>query len=281
MKAVLKRIPPVVRVYERTATAWRWYAKTRWPLAALRRLNAAVRAISATTHRWQLELDYRIPPMPEWYDQFIGVHYHWRELRQPFTWERGIFNLLVIREGARVLDLCCGGGFFTYYCYSGRASEVVAIDFDQTAIAHARRYNQAPNIRFDIVDIRAGLPDGDFNNIVWDGAIEHFTESEIANIIARLKPLLVHDGILSGHTIQAAPHGLSHHEHEYEFTSREDLARFFTPHFEHVLVLETVYSERHNLYFFASDAPLPLDGAMLRVDQSNLARPSAQPNVAV
>lgn len=280
MRKLLKRIPLAVRLYERTGITLRRYAKTHWPLAVLRHVNAAVRSVSETTHRWQLELDYRIEPMPEWYDHFIGVHYHWRELRQPFTWERGVFNLLMMRQGARVLDLCCGSGFFSYYCYSGRASEVVAVDFDQKAIAHARRYNQAPNIRFDVVDIRSRLPEGQFDNIVWDAAIEHFTVHEIASIVGPLKNHLTANGILSGHTIQALPRGPGHHEHEYEFKSREDLARFFTSHFKHVQVFETVYPERHNLYFFASDAPPPFDDMMLRIDSSNDVHLPTEPNVA-
>jgi hypothetical protein len=36
-----------------------------------------------------------------------------------------------------------------------------------------------------------------------------------------------------------------------------DLKRFLSPHFKNVTVFETVYAERHNLYFWASDSVLP------------------------
>lgn len=35
--------------------------------------------------------------------------------------------------------------------------------------------------------------------------------------------------------------------------------RFLTPHFTNVRVFETIYPDRHNLYFWASDASIPFD----------------------
>jgi hypothetical protein len=51
---------------------------------------------------------------------------------------------------------------------------IVALDFDEDAIPHARRYNSAPNITFIKQDIRAGLPEGPFDNIVWDACDRAF-----------------------------------------------------------------------------------------------------------
>ena len=48
--------------------------------------------------------------------------------------------------------------------------------------------------------------------------------------------------------------------HEYEFKNKEDLRRFFTPHFKFVKVWETIYPTRHNLYFAASQSEIsPFD----------------------
>ncbi len=245
------------------------YAKT--PLPLLRRLNAVMRTATAMTHRWQLELEWGVPPLPEWFDHFIDQQC-WTA---PFPWERGIFNLIAMRQGARVLDMCCGDGFFDRRFYAGRAREIIAADIDPRAIRHARRYNAAPNIHYQVGDVRAGLPAGPFDNVVWDAAIEHFTEAEIADVLSRIKRELRPGGVLSGYTIQAMAHGASHPDHEYEFSSKVDLARFFTPHFQHVQVLETVYPDRHNLYVFASDEVLPLDRALLSVDGANRASLSA------
>ena len=199
---------------------------------------------------------------PEWFDTFIGQHYSWRATGLSYAWERGIFNLLAIPHRARVLELCCGGGFFTRQFYAARAAEVVAVDFDPAAIAFASRYNAAPNVRFDLCDIRAAMPDGPFDNVVWDAAIEHFTEEEIADIIGRIRSRLKSGGVLSGHTIKERTEGLSHPDHEREFTSRDDMASVLRPHFRYVQVLETDHGERVNYYFWASDADLPLPGAL-------------------
>lgn len=63
-------------------------------------------------------------------------------------------------------------------------------------------------------------------------------------------------GILSGHTIVEQKGG-SLKQHEYEFADKEDLKRFFVPYFKNVIVWETIYEDRHNLYFMASDGELP------------------------
>ena len=85
------------------------------------------------------------------------------------------------------------------------------------------------------------MPEGVFDNIVWDAAIEHFTEAEIADLMANIKKRLTPVGILSCFTIVERLDGkksLSHHEHE--FKSKDDLARFFRPHFRDVRVFETI-----------------------------------------
>jgi len=136
---------------------------------------------------------------------------------------------------------------------------VLSVDFDPKAIAHARRYFRAANVKYDVADIRKDLPSGQFDNIVWDGAIEHFTEEEIAALMTQIRARLKSSGVHSGYTIIEEAHGKGHHEHEYEFKSREDLARILKPHFRNVLVLQTDYPSRRNLYWFASDSELPFD----------------------
>lgn len=215
----------------------------RWCASAYRRLCLA---------QWGLL------PLPEFFEHKIGVFWSWTASRRPHFVERGAFNLLVMNQGCRVLELCCGDGFNAHHFYSIRAASVLSVDFDPKAINYARRNFKAPNVSYEIADIRTQMPAGTFDNVIWDTAIEHFTESEIAAIMANIKRRLTSDGVLSGHTIVEQPDGkkmLVHHE--YEFKSKEDLARFFTPHFKNVRVFETIYPERHNLYFWASDADLP------------------------
>jgi cyclopropane fatty-acyl-phospholipid synthase-like methyltransferase len=169
---------------------------------------------------------------------------------------------LALEPGCNVLELCCGDGFNAHYFYSIRAGSILSVDFDPKAVNYANKHFSAPNVSYALADIRTQMPEGTFDNIVWDAAIEHFTETEIASVMADIKKRLRPDGILSGFTIVERTDGkkmLVHHE--YEFKSKEDLARFFLPHFKNVKVFETIYPDRHNLYFWASDGIVPfMDG---------------------
>ena len=113
---------------------------------------------------------------------------------------------------------------------------------------------------FKVGDIRSDIPEGPFDNIVWDAAVEHFTESEICSIMERIKSVLDPNGTLSGYTIIEPADGGKHlHQHEYEFHSKEDLSRFLSPHFKHIHIFETIFPSRTNLYFYATDGLLPFD----------------------
>ena len=135
---------------------------------------------------------------------------------------------------------------------------MVACYFDPSALRTARRKNAAPNVTYVLADIRDDMPQGSFDTVLWDNAIEHFTPDEINTIVPNIKRQLKSGGILSGSTIVQRKDGRKSLEHhEYEFKSKEDLSRFLEPHFKHVAVFETVYPTRHNLYFYASDAVIP------------------------
>ena len=234
--------------------------KRNTPLVeGLRWLNRGVRTVAAKTHQAQFLAEWTVDN-PEYFDHFIDQYYLWTKTRVSFPWERGVFSSLALSDGSRVLDFCCGDGFNAYHFYSLRATQVTAIDFDAEAIKWARRNFRIDNVRWIEGDIRTQIPDGPFDNIVWDAAIEHFTETEIEGLMARIKAVMTPGGTLSGYTIVESPTGQkSLHQHEYEFSSREDLARFLSPHFRNVQVFSTAYPKRENLYFYASDGPLPFE----------------------
>jgi SAM-dependent methyltransferase len=228
-------------------------------VSALKGLNFLVRKLSAFTHFLQFAVQWGFKPRPEWFDHFLDQHWQWASTNNSLWVERGVFSRLVMKPNARMLEICCGDGFNARHFYSSRASSITALDFDKDAIPHARRYNSAPNITYIQQDIRAGLPPGPFDNIVWDAAIEHFTEAEIDRIMGELVQRLGADGVLSGYTLTEASDGQkSNALHEYEFKDKEDLRRFFTPHFKFVKVWDTIYPTRHNLYFVASQAPVAI-----------------------
>lgn len=211
----------------------------------------------AVAHRRLMAVLYSIPPHPEHFDHHIDLYYQWRLYRNPVWLERGVYGNLALHGGS-LLELSCGDGFNTRNFYSLRSKRVVACDFDPKAIKDAMRKNSAPNIDYVLADIRTGMPEGLFENIVWDAAIEHFTEDEIDGILKDIKLRLTENGILSGYTIVEKKDGTKYlDDHEYEFKNKEDLLRFFTPHFKHVTVFETIDPSRHNLYFWASNGTLP------------------------
>lgn len=227
----------------------------------LKYLNFLVRRLSALTHFTQFAVQWGFEPQPEWFDHYLDQHWQWSAKNNSLWVERGVFSRLVIKPSAKMLEICCGDGFNARHFYSSKASSIVALDFDKEAIRHARRYNSASNVTYIQQDIREGLPLGPFDNIVWDAAIEHFTEAEIDKIMLDLVQRLGSYGILSGYTLTEAASGKkSNALHEYEFKDKDDLRRFFTPHFKFVKVWDTIYPTRHNLYFVASQTQIDVFG---------------------
>ncbi len=209
-------------------------------------------------HRLKFMFDWGVPPQPEWMDHFIDQFVQLREGKTLWT-ERGVYGVAGLKRAGNFLELCSGDGFNTFHYYRPFAKKIIAVDFDPTALAHARRYNSAANIEFREHDIRGAFPEGQFDNILWDAAIEHFTEEEIAAIMANIKKALTPEGILSGYTLIEHPDGKSLHHHEREFYSMQDLASFLEPYFPEIRIFETIHPERHNLYFYASESVLPFD----------------------
>lgn len=230
-------------------------------LSVVKASNRAIRKLSAQLHYFQHLVEWGFSPTPEWYDHFLDQYWQWGTTGNFLPWERGAFSSLALKKDGNALELCCGDGFNAYHFYAIHLNSITSVDFDESAINHACKNFQNPKITYKVCDIRTSIPEGTFDNVIWDAAIEHFTEAEIDKILSDIKKRLSDAGILSGYTITVRPDGQkSHHDHEYEFSSKEDLMRFLSPHFQRVKIFETDYPNRHNLYFFASDKePLPFD----------------------
>ncbi len=215
----------------------------------------------SSAHKRLMFSQWGFRPTPEHFDHHIDLYYQWLNTSNPLWLERGVFGSLSLK-GGNVLELACGDGFNAKNFYSIKSKKIVACDFDQNAIKVAKKKNQTNNIDFILADIRSEMPGklNEFENIIWDAAIEHFTEEEIFKIMVDIKKRLKRNGVLSGYTIVENKDGKKMLEqHEYEFKSMEDLYRFFEPYFRNIKVFETVYKSRHNLYFWASDGDIPFD----------------------
>lgn len=237
------------------------------PLAALASLECAIaRAWVASAHKRKMLVEWGLPPYPEFFDHRIDLHYKWTADRNPLWLERGVFGGLAFPGDGDTLELSCGDGFNTKHFYSLRSRRVIACDIDPAVIRVARRQHAAPNVEYLVQDIRDGMPEGSFHNVVWDGTIEHLTRAEINAVLPMIGERIGKTGIHSGYTI-VEPHeekALSHHA--TFFKDKDDLAAILKAHFRNVTVFETVYPSRHNLYWWASHgAPLPFMEGWARV----------------
>tara|TARA_R110000868_G_scaffold100293_2_gene275809 strand:- start:332 stop:1153 length:822 start_codon:yes stop_codon:yes gene_type:complete len=211
-----------------------------------------------SAYQAKMNIDWS-PPQPEWFDHRCDQYFQFYNKRSSHWVERGVFSGMILHPTSDVLELCSGDGFNAYHFYSNRSNSVHCIDFDKDAHKHSvDNYGSLPNVTFTLGDIRTDIPEKKFDAVIWDTAIEHFTEEEIYSIMKRIKECMNTGAVLSGHTIKENDTGqkqLSHHERE--FTSKKDLAQFFEPYFKNVLVFETIHPDRHNYYFYASDYSLP------------------------
>jgi SAM-dependent methyltransferase len=225
-------------------------------LPFIKGVNRQLRWIAHAGHRAQMKLEWGIGLHPDWFDHFIDLH-DWSRTRNPLPWERGIFNLLAIRPGAEVLELCCGDGFNAHHFYSIRASRILAVDFTPQAIRHAQSHFGGSNITYEILDIRNGLPEGSYDNVVWDAGINHFSAEQCERLLVQIKQRLKPGGVLSGYEI-AADGSRKHRSHERRFATAQELQAVLQPHFTNCICWETQYPSRRNFYFIASDATLQL-----------------------
>jgi SAM-dependent methyltransferase len=201
----------------------------------------------------QFAKDWRFPPNPEWYNHELDIAL-FEQRKAVHFFERGVYASEVTC-GKRVLDLCCGDGSVSALFVAPEATAVYAVDFDRKAIAHAQRtWRSTSNLKFAVMDIRdLAVPEGGFDVVLWDAAIEHFTQEEMKRIFGGIKRALAPNGILHGSTVKRAMHA-QHHEHEYEFESLAEMEKFLSPSFKFVSSWERVHPERTAFYFRCSDA---------------------------
>jgi SAM-dependent methyltransferase len=150
-------------------------------------------------------------------------------------WHRYAFARRLV-QGKRVLDCACGEGYGSALL-SDAAAEVVGVDIDAAAIAHAaERYGSRANLRYEQGDATAlEIADARFDVVVCFETLEHVEKQ--AEMLAGFARVLTDDGIL----LVSSPD-----KHEYSEVSgfknefhvrelyRDELLDLLKPHFANV-----------------------------------------------
>jgi SAM-dependent methyltransferase len=131
-----------------------------------------------------------------WFDHRLDL------LRGPEFWiwqERGVLGLHVMAPDAKVLDLCCGEGFYDRMYFAGRAGRVDALDIGGRAIGMARVLNDRSNIRFYTADVvKENFPDTDYDVILCFSAAQQMSEGQLTVLLPKIRRALKVGGLFFG-----------------------------------------------------------------------------------
>lgn len=181
-----------------------------------------------------------------WFDHRIDEMLWPRDI---FWVERGVLARLYLPQGGKVLDACCGDGYFSDVFWSETAGTIEAIDRDAAALSTARRFHGRPNIAFYQRDVvRDALPGSNYDLVCFFEAIEHLSATDGKTVIDKLRSALARGGHIVGSTPQVADDDRSrrNREHDNEFESAEGLQAFLGPG---ATILTTHHVNRTTLYF--------------------------------
>lgn len=156
-----------------------------------------------------------------YYDHKHPKHYLWIGHNQ-YLYEN-------VEVGERVLDIGCGASYYQQRI-AEKATEVVGVDIRPDRIEMARRNNQKPNVRFELMDVTRDLPSGQFDVAICSHVIEHLDDPILMlNSLAQKVPrLLVKVPLVDAHWMKLVKRDIGLNwmddaDHRREYT--EDLLR--------------------------------------------------------
>lgn len=198
-------------------------------------------------HKRMKDVWYNAKP-PVWFDHEIDYHLWPRNL---FWIERGIYGRMVMCPGCRVLDLCCGDGYYSDVWYSSIAGSIDACDNDKDALRFASQRHSNPKVSYYKVDILTdAFPRPRYDVITWFEAIEHFSEVQIVGLLEKMAGALEPHGAVIGSTpIVQERTGTRNPQHDREFASPEDLRAVLRKVFVDPEIWVSIYQQRITCYF--------------------------------
>lgn len=226
----------------------------RFLLTAASRLTAFLYRIQMLT-QWSRR-------QPVYFDHWIDWYFTMPVKGDASFLDRAFHNMYAIRLNSRLLELGCGDGFYAAHFYSRFASTVICVELNDGAV---RRSRAASTSNMTVVkgDFLSELPEGSFDNIVWDASIQYMDSNEQTRLLRELSDILAEDGILSGSTPEAREDGrLMLQHHKKEFSGPQELKEKLRESFSNVAVYKSSEPGRKQLYFYATnsknvDFPVP------------------------
>lgn len=122
-----------------------------------------------------------------WYDALVGTYGSdfQKDIIMP-----GVFKLLDLKRGSRVLDLACGQGVFSRYLLA-KGMKVEGLDVSEELIGFAQSRSK-PSIHFHVADARdaSALQESSFDAVACLLAVQNMEEIEpvFQNVAHWLKP---------------------------------------------------------------------------------------------
>jgi SAM-dependent methyltransferase len=131
---------------------------------------------------------------------------------------------LPLARGADVLDAGCGSGYGSSYLAARGAASVLGIDVDPAAIDFCQRHFEAPNLCFDVLDIRraAELGERRFDLVFSSNTLEHVPD--VRRFLRAAHSLLRPSGVL----VVAVPPVTTEHQMLLEMSNAHHL-NIWTP----------------------------------------------------
>jgi len=124
---------------------------------------------------------------------------------------RHIATKLLVKPGARILDIGCGWGSMAFHLAREYDCEVTGITLSKEQLAAARREQQqrgVTNVKFELADYREHQ--GQYDRIVSVGMFEHVGRPFYGTYFNRVQDLLTPDGVALIHTIgRSGPPGVT------------------------------------------------------------------------
>ena len=200
---------------------------------------------SKIRRQWSLS-----PAPPHFFEQRVGVFdFAFTESTRGATaYSRGFYSAEMIRDGDKLLDIGCGDGFFSRRFFQEKCSAIDAIDIESSAIETAKRFNHSPKINYQEMDITAGeLPARDYDVVVWDGAIGHFSAESMKSMLTKIKKSMKSDGVFTG----SESIGFAGYDHLQQFYSLEDFHKLFKNYFRYVQLKSVSY--RAGIFHISDD----------------------------